>query len=147
MCNRREKPSFSLGRKAGGYNRNLVLFHPAARVEPWSRAANLKIDVDFGWWDEVQEDGDENITIREQELPPAPVEAVAGEEVAPPDDDDFAWMKPPAPPFDPDARAVTLRFLPDSLAVHYIGSLDYASSERGPNTVRLQHIPEGEMPF
>ncbi|MEI9852794.1 MAG: RES family NAD+ phosphorylase [Sphingomonas sp.] len=133
--------------QAGGNNRNLVLFHPAARVEPWSRPANLEVDVDFGWWDEDQEDGDENITIREHERPPAPVEAVPVEEAAPPDDDDFAWVEPPAPAVDPDARAVTLRFLPDSLAVHYIASLNYTPSERGPNTVRLQQIPEGEMPF
>lgn len=133
--------------QAGGTHRNLVLFHRAARVEPWARPANLEVDIDFGWWDEDQEDGDERITIREHELAPAAVEEAPAPENAVPNDDEFVWVEPPTPPVDPDGRAVTLRFLPDSLAAHYIMSLNYEPADRGLHTVRLQHIPEGEMPF
>lgn len=133
--------------QAGGTNHNLVLFHPAARVEPWARPANLDVDVDFGWWDEEEQDGDESITIRERELPPAPVEEAPAAQPDEPDANDFAWWEPPVATFDPDRRATTLRFLPDSLAVQYIASLNYEPSDRGVNTVRLQNIPDNEMPF
>lgn len=128
-------------------HRNLVLFHRAARVEPLARPANLEVEIDFGWWDEDQEDGDERITIRELELAPAAVEEAPPPETTVLHDDEFDWIEPPARPVDPDGRAVTLRFLPDSLATHYIMSLNYEPNDRGLHTVRLQHNPEGEMPF
>jgi hypothetical protein len=119
-------------------------------VEPWARDPNLNVDIGFGWWDEDEEDGDDTITIREAELPPpaeatGPVEAAQAAEAA---NDEFDWWEPAAEPTrDPDPRLVTLRFLPDSVAVHYIAGLDYTPAERNVHVVRLPYIPEDQMPF
>ena len=133
--------------QVGDNRRNIVLFNPSARVEPWARDPNLDVDIGFGWWDEDEQDGDDSITIREAERPLEEADAHTAPAVDPAPDGTDWWEAPAEPAVDADRRPVTLRFLPDTLAVHYVAGLDYTAAERDVNVVRLPQVFEAQREF
>jgi hypothetical protein len=113
---------------SGGYPQNIVLFHHAARVEPIN-VGRLKIEVDLGWIDEEEQDADDSISVREEELPPK------RKPRKPEDLGVFQGIFQPVfedgpPPGDDDYRKVTLRLMQDSISVQRIRGVDYNPSER-----------------
>lgn len=108
---------------SGGYPQNIVLFNHASRVEAVDVSC-VKLEVDLGWFDEDEHDGDDSITVREDELPkkrkPAKPKA---------NPDPFSFEEEPALP-DNDDRSITLRFVPDSVTVQHIKGVRYDPSVR-----------------
>jgi hypothetical protein len=113
--------SVQSGRKktpSGGFPQNVVLFHHAARVERPDRS-RLKVTVDLGWFDE--DDSDDSISVREEELPPKrkPKPKYQG----------LIFEDGPDLP-DPDGRPATLRLIPDSIVVERIRGVEYDADNR-----------------
>ena len=113
--------SVQSGRKrttSGGYPQNLVLFHHAARIERLDRS-RFSVTVDLGWFDE--EDSDDSITVRQEELPPKrkPKPKYPG----------FNFLDVPDA-VDRDDRPITLRLIPDSIVVERIRGVEYDADDR-----------------
>lgn len=110
----------------GGFPQNVVLFNHAARVEKVD-VARLKFDIDLGWFDEDENDGDDGISVsskeqrRKRERKPArPAFAL--------------WESAPAK--DDDDRPVTLRYVENSVTVERIRGVEYDLDDRH---VRFSH--------
>lgn len=104
----------------GSFPQNVVLFNHAARVDKVD-ISNLKFDVDLGWFDEDEEDGDDSISVSSEEqrkkrtrLPKEPSPALWDAESKISDDD----------------RQITLRYVADSVTVERVRGVEYDEDER-----------------
>jgi len=52
--------------QVGGEAKNIVLFHLSSRVQRRNDIDDSKSEIDWGWWSEEDQDGDDSITIWEQ---------------------------------------------------------------------------------
>jgi hypothetical protein len=112
---------------------NLVLFHHASRVEP-VETQGCEVDVDLGWWDEDEEDGDDAISVSITEKPKV-------EEAPKPRDPMDEWGTSPEP--EPgDERPMTLRIQRDRLRVEKVMAAAYQRSARG---ISVSRTSEAEM--
>lgn len=122
--------------QAGMDKRNVVLFNRAARVAFIDRS-DIDTEVDLGWWDEDDHDGDDSITIRDQERAPA-----SGDErqVDAGPEPDLAEVRAREADLD-DPRPVTLQLVPDSVEVQKIEATDYTPAIRSVRRSRREHDP------
>lgn len=120
--------------QAGRAKRNVVLFNRAARVAFIDRS-DIDTEVDLGWWDEDGHDGDDSITIREQERAP---EGPDKSRVAARPEPDLAEVKALEADLD-DPRPVTLQLVPDSVEVQNIEATDYTPTDRAVRRSRYAH--------
>jgi hypothetical protein len=104
---------------SGGYPQNIVLFHHAARVDRPDRS-RWKVDVDLGWFSE--DDADDSISIREEELPRKRKPKPKYQGLIFDDEPEFQD--------ESDERPITLRLMPDSIIVEHIRGVKYDPSQR-----------------
>ncbi len=134
--------------QAGRAKRNVVLFNSTARVALIDRS-DIDTEVDLGWWDEEEDDGDNSITIRDKERAP---EGANGPCVAAKPDPDLAEANAREADLD-DSRPVTLQLVPDSVEVQKIEATDYTPTARSVRRSRYAHDPRkplgalNDLPF
>lgn len=120
--------------QAGRAKRNVVLFNHSARVEFIDRSG-IDTEVDLGWWDEDDHNGDDSISIRDEERAP---EGADEPHVAAGPEPDLAEIRALEADLD-DPRPVTLQLVPDSVEVQKIEATDYTPAIRSVRRSRHAH--------
>jgi hypothetical protein len=126
--------------QAGRAKRNVVLFNHSARVEFIDRSG-IDTEVDLGWWDEDEHNGDDSISIRDEERAP---EGADEPHVAAGPEPDLAEIRALEADLD-DPRPVTLQLVPDSVEVQKIEATDYTPAIRSVRRSRHAHDPRDPL--
>jgi hypothetical protein len=104
----------------GSNPQNVVLFNHAARVQDID-TTNLKLDVNLGWFDEDEEDGDDSISVSSEEQRRKLKKKAGPSTLA-------FWDAPSVS--DEDDRHVTLRYVEESVTVERIRGVEYDDDQR-----------------